>query len=187
MVWVGMKLGCTKIWGDIMSGMVGGRASAGGGVSGWRMMEARHLPGVDLVAGVLHPGLPERPEVFMEKFLLYPEGCMVLLDGGDVVGYGVGHPWVLGRVPVLDGFLGGLPSEPGCMYLHDVGILPGHRGGRSLEYLDYMVGLSGGLHYVAMVSVYGSGGWWSRHGFVPDMGVDVSSYGEGAVYMVRSL
>jgi hypothetical protein len=149
----------------------------------WVGMRSCDLDVVDLIGSVVHPGLSERREVFRERFKLYPLGCMVLVSGGLVVGYGVAHPWVLGSAPPLDSFLGGLPGSASCLYLHDVAILPGFRGGRSRGYLESMRGL--GFGALAMVAVYGTEVLWGRYGFVPESWVDVGSYGR-ATYMWRT-
>jgi hypothetical protein len=151
----------------------------------WVPMEASHIPGVDAVADSVHPGLPERSEVFMERLCLYPSGCMVLVSGGSVVGYGVGHPWWFGSPPELDSFLGGIPGSADMMYMHDIAVLPGYRGGRSRHYVGSMrdLALGMGLGLMGLVSVYGTSALWGRMGFVPSVGVDLGSYGD-AVYMV---
>jgi hypothetical protein len=149
----------------------------------WVGMRACDLDLVDLIGSVVRPGLPEGRGVLAERFELYPSGCMVLVDGGRVVGYGVAHPWVLGSAPPLDSFLGGLPSSASCVYLHDVAILPGFRGGRILGYLESMRNL--GFDSLAMVAVYGTEVLWGRYGFVPESGVEVGSYGR-ATYMWRT-
>ena len=148
-------------------------------------MEARHIPGVDVVADFVHPGLPERTAVFLERLCLFPRGCMVLESGGEVVGYGVGHPWYSGMVPELDSFLGGVPGDADMMYLHDIAVLPGHRGGRSRHYVGYMrdLAVGMGLGSLGLVSVYGTSVLWGRMGFVVSFGPELGSYGD-AVYMV---
>ena len=49
--------------------------------------------------------MPERPEVFAEKFGLFSKGCLVLESERQTVGYGFAHPWTRDDIPALDAFL----------------------------------------------------------------------------------
>jgi acetyltransferase (GNAT) family protein len=91
---------------------------------------AKDLPEVDRIADAVHTDLPERLEIFLEKFRLFPEGCFALEQDGKLVGYGISHPWTLNEIPPLDSFY---PIQ--CLYLHDVAIIPEARGHRSADNL----------------------------------------------------
>jgi GNAT superfamily N-acetyltransferase len=158
--------------------------------AGWLPLEHADLPALGAIAARLHPGLPERPEVFAEKLRLFPGGCLKFTAGGAMAGYGLAHPWALGAAPRLDSFLGALPETPGCLYVHDVAVLPGARGlGASVNFMGRMERLArdGGLGALALVSVYGTAPLWERFGFAAAPGPELASYGPGAVYMVKKL
>lgn len=156
--------------------------------AGWAPLTPADLPALCAAAALLHPGLPERPEVFAEKLRLSPEGCRKFVLDGALAGYALSHPWGDG-VPPLDEFLGGLPAAPACLYIHDVALLPAARGrGAAASFTDYAAALARrlGLPRLALVSVYGTAPLWARCGFGPaPCAADLSSYGPGAVYMAR--
>src|SRR5262249_23805030 len=109
----------------------------------WRSATASDLEVVDAIGNQVHVALPERAEVFAEKMRLFPEGCLVLAQGSDVVGYGLSHPWLLNNVPRLDHFLQTLPANPECLFIHDVVVLPGARGhGAAGAFVDRIVVLA---------------------------------------------
>lgn len=155
-------------------------------------MAAADLGELCAIAALAHPGLPERPEVFGEKLRLFPEGCLKFLLGGRMAGYGLAHPWALETAPALDAFLGPLPQEPGCVYIHDVALLPAARGrGGAAAFARHAEGLAlnRGIRALALVSVYGTWPLWGRLGFRPALpaGLDLGGYGRDAQYMVRRL
>src|SRR5207244_4287137 len=94
----------------------------------WRQATTDDLDAIDAIGNGIHLSLPERPEVFAEKLNLFPSGCRVLIYSGEIVGYGISHPWHLNKIPPLDTFLNTLPSQPDCIFIHDVVVLPSARG-----------------------------------------------------------
>lgn len=79
-------------------------------------------------------------------------------------------------------------------YLHDVAILPECRGrGFAGEVIARLLGVAEGLGYETscLVSVYGTGQFWGRYGFVKpgrvggELEEKVRGYGGDAVYLVR--
>lgn len=160
----------------------------------WRAARASDVRAITEIAARIHPDLPERPEVFMEKMQLYPPGCRVLVAGDAVAGYGLAHPWMQHRVPPLDGFLERLPEHPDCLYVHDVAVLPESRGGVARDYVLGIAELAhaSGIAALALVSVYATRQLWERLGFRPvtpdaELRGKLASYGEGATYMLRDL
>ena len=163
--------------------------------SRWRKAKQAELPRIMAVAATVHPELPERAEVIAEKMRLYPDGCCVLLGDGNIVGYGLAHHWTLHAIPPLDALLHALPRSPDCLYIHDVAVLPGLRGGRAADaYVDGIIALarSARIAHLALVSVYDTTPFWARFGFrimAPDpaLQMKLESYGKGAAYMIREL
>ncbi len=160
----------------------------------WLPLLPQDLESVNKIAQQIHPGLPERPEVFEEKICIFPEGCRKLISKDKIVGYGISHPWILNSIPPLDEFLKKIPPKPECIYVHDIAILPEARGkGASAQFIDYAKKLAAqiGLSHLAGVSVYGTMVLWSRFGFKivesADLNKKLASYGPSAKYMVCNL
>lgn len=160
----------------------------------WRAMAPDDLAGVCRIAEDVHAALPERREVFEEKFRLFPAGCFALELGGSLVGYGVSHPWTLFDIPPLDAFLERLPSSPDCLYLHDVAVAPAARGrGAAAQLIDRLCLLAsqGRVGFIALTSVYGTAGFWRGMGFAAAssdrLAEKLQSYGPSACYMVKKL
>lgn len=160
----------------------------------WRRAHAGDLAAIGAIAARIHPDLPERLEVFAEKMRLSPGGCRVLVAGDAIAGYGLAHPWMQRQIPPLDGFLGRLPDAADCLYVHDVAVLPGCRGGTARAYVTEIEALarSAGITTLALVSVYATRPLWEHLGFqgvAPDAALrdKLASYGEGATYMLRRL
>jgi GNAT superfamily N-acetyltransferase len=151
------------------------------------------LDQVNQVADAIHPTLPEREEVFADKFRAFPDGCYVFTLHNRVVGYAVSHPWGLYQIPALDTFLGPLPPQPECLFIHDVAILPEGRGlGGAREFVEIAVSLAQGLGIfsLALVSVYNTRLFWSQFGFEvvqrAELDKKLQDYG-AADYMLRKL
>lgn len=160
----------------------------------WQALEPADAAAVRALADVVHPGLPERTEVFAERIHLFPDGCCKLMGQGTLLGYGIAHPWHLDAPPALDTLLGALPGDADCLHLHDLVMDPRMRGrGAPALYLARMetVARAHGLPALAMVSVYGTNRLWSRFGFVerdaPGLAVKLAAYGATARYLVRRL
>jgi GNAT superfamily N-acetyltransferase len=160
----------------------------------WRPAHASDLPAISAIAARIHPDLPERPEVFMEKMQLYPAGCRVLVAEDEIAGYGLAHPWKLHQIPPLDGFLERLPENADCLYVHDVAVLPDRRGGVARDYVAGIAELApaSGIATLALVSVYATRPLWEHLGFRAvtadgDLRAKLVCYGEGASYMLHEL
>jgi hypothetical protein len=157
----------------------------------WQRMTDGDFGSVDFIGNAIHTQLPERPEVFREKFQLFLDGCRILRSGTATVGYGIAHPWLLNSIPPLDALLVALPASPECLFIHDVVVIPEARGHEaSAAYVAEMrlVAVQANLPSLALVSVYGTTPLWSRLGFrvVDDatLAPKLASYGSTARYMV---
>lgn len=153
------------------------------------------LPAVQAVGEIVHPLYPESPAVAAERLALYPAGCLVAERVGNLLGYTVSHPGLLGRPPVLDSLLGSLPEKPDCLYLHDIALLSEPRGlglGSALIARLLMLAKAEGFALLALTAVNNSAGYWQRQGFAPYHGdaalaAKLASYGEDALYLVRAV
>lgn len=89
----------------------------------WRAMTAADLAAIQQLADTQHVYLPERPEVFAEKFELFRDGCLVLVREGTIVGYCFSHPWLLRDIPTARHPVASSSAVPG-MSVHP---RPGNR------------------------------------------------------------
>jgi ribosomal protein S18 acetylase RimI-like enzyme len=160
----------------------------------WRPMRGSDLGDVCDIAARVHVAYPESAEVFAERLRLYPRGCFVLGDGAALVGYGISHPWHFRDPPALDTPLGSMPSQPDTYYIHDIALLPSHRGRGGAEQLCGILvaqAVALGLRTVSLIAVNGSAAFWERLGFRIDAaaGLDarLASYDDDARFMVRTL
>lgn len=155
-------------------------------------MQASDLGDVCDIAARIHVAYPESPEVFAERLRLYPRGCFVRRGGTTLVGYGISHPWHFRSPPALDTPLGSIPAQPDTYYIHDIALLPSHRGRGGAETLCNLLiahATALGLGTVSLIAVKGSATFWERLGFRVDAaaGLDakLASYDDDARFMVR--
>jgi GNAT superfamily N-acetyltransferase len=155
----------------------------------WRAMGAADLERVLTLVEASHPDLSESRAVFAERLALFPKGCLVL--GGDhgIDGYAVSHPIRRSEPPALGVLLGSLPDDADQFYIHDLVVAPSRRGtGAAVAAVVRLLDLASNFDTTALVSVYGTVGFWSRFGFAPsaeDMTGKLLPYGADATYMVR--
>lgn len=85
---------------------------------------------------------------------------------------------------------------PDCLYLHDLAVLPQHRGnGISHMLLAAALELAKAqqLNQMALIAVQGSVSFWQSQGFTtvmsphPTIQTKLASYGEGATFMHRTI
>ncbi len=160
----------------------------------WTSLAEADIEQVQEIADQIHPTLPERSEVFAEKFRLFPQGCYKLMFGGRVAGYAVSHPWKLFSIPPLDEFLHALPEKPDCIYMHDVAVLPEARGHNAAgQFIDQISSLARQMEvgHLACVSVYGTDVLWARFGFQviasDEVAPKLATYGASAKYMIADI
>jgi ribosomal protein S18 acetylase RimI-like enzyme len=140
-------------------------------------------------------GFVESGEVFARR-LASPANCSLVLEqGGVVCAYLAAYRSVWGKVTPLHGDFEAV-AQPDTLYLHDMAVLPAHAGkGLALALLQplWAQGCAHRLWHSALVSVQGSQAYWERQGYALQPLEDatqrarLTSYGEGAVYMQRSL
>lgn len=162
-----------------------------------RTLQAHDLPGLLQVQLACYgEGFVESAEVFARR-LASPVNCSLVLErGGQVCAYLAAYRSVQGKVTPLHGDFEGPPGAPDTLYLHDMAVLPACAGqglAQALLAPLWAQGAAWGLRHTALVSVQGSQGYWERHGYAVQPLADalqrerLASYGEGAVYMVRTL
>ncbi len=160
----------------------------------WRPMVPADLEVVLVIAGEVHPGYPERIEVFAERLRLYAPGSRVLEVGDTMAGYVVSHPWHPMTPPKLDSLLGAMPTFPATFYIHDLALLPlargsgaGARAVADLAAHTQAIGLSD----LSLVAVNASVPFWRRQGFdiveSRSIAAALRSYDDEARFMMRRL
>ena len=160
----------------------------------WRLMTPEDMPRVQVLADTIHVGHPEDLEVLAERQRLYPQGCLMLTEGQQAIGYALTHPWHYGEPPPLNGLLGKLPAAPTTYYIHDVALLPAARGkGYAVQAAERLIAhaRAEGFGNLSLVAVNRSQAFWERFGFrmvsITSLDAKLASYGPDAVLMVRDL
>lgn len=140
-------------------------------------------------------GFVESGEVFARR-LASPAHCSLVLEqDGKVCAYLAAYRSVLGKITPLHGDFEPV-AQPDTLYLHDMAVVPACAGqglARALLQPLWAQAAVQGMRHSALVSVQGSQAYWERHGYGLQPLEDaaqrarLTSYGEGAVYMARSL
>jgi predicted N-acetyltransferase YhbS len=112
----------------------------------------------------------------------------VLDDGGEITGYLLALPYPHLRCPHL-GRAEETAFESANLHLHDLVVAGAHRrsglGGRLLRNL-VTAARAQAYEMISLVSVAGSGRFWSAHGFSPHLQIALpDGYGPDATYMSR--
>ncbi len=167
-------------------------------------MQTGDLPKVlDVQAQAYGAVMLESEATLASRLALSPTTCWVAVDAGigadsdvRVAGYLFTHPWRLSAPPPLDTVLDALPDAPDCWYVHDMALAPRTRGAGVASQL-YAAALTAarslGLPASALVAVQQSQGFWARFGYAPVADVSpgiaakLAGYGDGAVFMTRTL
>ena len=159
----------------------------------WRAATPDDIAHINRIEAEVHSFAPERPAVWLERMNLFPDGIRMLARDGEILGYGACHPWRLGEVPALDTLMGELPSEPDCLHIHDVALLPEARrrgfGGAFVRH-GLRLACAQAVAHLALVSVYGTTTVWGRCGFklsTSHSAQSMQAYGETARYMVADV
>ncbi len=150
---------------------------------------------VDRIGQIVHPAYPEDVAVLKERLRLFPTGCFVADARGELLGYAISHPSVMGKPAALNSLIGALPTDADCLFLHDIALTEASRGlglGRSLLGRLKKAARDAGLARIALVSVNNSLGYWQAQGFRvfeadAALTAKLASYGEDAAYMVLDL
>jgi ornithine decarboxylase len=154
-----------------------------------RTLSPADWPGISALESATYAplGLSEDPAVLRSR--AGAGTSFVLCLGSALAGYLLALPYLYGRVPALTD-----PSDSSAspdLHLHDMAIAAEHRGsglGSRLAGHLFSAARAQGYARVSLVSVGGSGAFWSRHGFHPRPEVPApAGYGPGATYMSRSL
>lgn len=69
-----------------------------------------------------HPDRPEDEEVFQERLALYPGGCRVLQQDGQIVGYIICLPSLFGELVALTSLLTAVAENADVLYIYDISI-----------------------------------------------------------------
>lgn len=144
------------------------------------------------IARQVHVDFPEREEVFANRLLLYPSGCLLLTERGNqkVWGYLLAHPWQSGIGIALNSVIDKLPASPDCFYLHDIALLPKTRGygmGEAGLAAVESIARTEGLSQVVLVALADALQFWRGKDFWPIGKPADPSYGPDAQYLAKQL
>ena len=163
-----------------------------------RSLQPDDLPALMAVQRAAYgDGFMESTEVFARR-LASPVNCsLALLLDGALCAYLAAYQSVQGKVTPLHGdFEPPVGTAPDTLYLHDMAVLPALAGqglARALLAPLWRGAVTRGLTRSALVAVQGSRGYWERHGYAVHalrnalQRQHLAAYGEGAVYMLRTL
>lgn len=160
-------------------------------MASWRNASINDIDGIALVSNEIHTDLPESKDVFAERIRLFPQGCMVLVDGQEICGYAISHPIRSGQPPTLDTLLGAIDANADTYYIHDVAVSKRLRGqGYAAECVDRLLKVARQCPETCLISVYGTTSFWARFGFVPGpvgpaLSEKLRGYGVDARYLCR--
>lgn len=160
----------------------------------WRSLSINNIPRLVRLADKIHPDLPESDQVFAERVMLFPSGCLALMSGesDELYGYVISHPICHRQPPALNSLLGEIPPGADQYYIHDLVLLPEVRGrGFAQECISMLSAVAERCGYATtcLVSVYGTAPFWAHFGFVQpnDMDADLErklrGYGDDATYL----
>ncbi|RYP74022.1 hypothetical protein DL769_004111 [Monosporascus sp. CRB-8-3] len=158
----------------------------------WRQLTPNDIEALVRVADVIHVELPESDYIFAERVKLFPEGCLALVENGELCGYAISHPIRHRQPPALDSLLGEIAPEADQYYIHDVCVLPEFRGqGLAAQGISKLLAIAERYPSACLISVYGTAPFWNRYGFLPPRSIDealsakVRGYGDDATYLER--
>lgn len=153
-------------------------------------MKPEDLDQMMVLSETAHPDLPERRATQEQRLKLFPPGCWVLKEGATLYGYAFAHPIRHGSPPALDAAPTQIDGNADTLYLHDFVVAPALRGrGYAAKGIAELLRVGNAFTRMALISVYGTTGLWSKYGFAPCTAVSpekLTSYGADAVYMTRA-
>jgi GNAT superfamily N-acetyltransferase len=116
------------------------------------------------------PEVIEELSVFASFAALSPTTCLLAVADHEPIGYLLAHPWIPDDLPPLNTALDRIPEKSTSLFIHDLALLPAHRGqgaARALVHAVFTAGNSLGLASASLLSVQGSQAFWQRQGFLP--------------------
>ncbi|MEG3182296.1 GNAT family N-acetyltransferase [Sphingomonas sp. LT1P40] len=153
-------------------------------------MSKGDLAAVTAISAAVHGRYAEPLAVYAERLVLYPAGCFVWDDVGEVHGLLVSHPWHRDTPPALGALLGAIPANADTFYLHDIALLPETRGqgaGSAATALVTELAVGAGLAEITLVAVNCADRFWTTQGFEHDTDAASVGYGPGTFLMHRDI
>lgn len=161
-----------------------------------RPLNLQDLPGLLAVQRACYgAGYIESASVYARRLASPAQCSLVIEQAGRICAYLAAYGSAQGKVTPLHGDFE-TADPPDTLYLHDLAVLP-ELGGQGLAQALLTALWHGAaaraLSRSALVAVQGSQGFWERRSYAVHQLQDVqqrqslAAYGEGAVYMQRSL
>lgn len=160
-------------------------------MASWRSLRLDDVEALLHVADKVHPDLPESDHVFIERLKLFPQGCLALVEDGELCGYAISHPIRARQPPELNSLLGEIAPDANQYYIHDVAVLPRLRGqGLAADAIKKLLDVAKRYPTTCLVSVYSTAPFWSRFGFAPEpidkaLAEKLQEYRDDATYLSR--
>lgn len=157
-------------------------------------MRASDLPAVLDLQDICFPTIePESERCLAAKLQASPRTCFVAMQGDELMGYIITHPWTSRLPPELDAPHCNPPADSDSLYLHDLSVHPKARGtgtGQMLLDAFYYVLDHSDYTVSTLVAIQDSTGYWEHQGYeiVPfSNAVDnkLVTYGVDANYMIK--
>jgi ribosomal protein S18 acetylase RimI-like enzyme len=103
-------------------------------------------------------------EALASKITGYMRGCFVAEIAGEIVGYIISGPGIIGQYSERDEFYTP-PSNADCLYIHELCIKLGYRDRRVGSKLFTRVLDFEWWPKICLVAFMSAGGWWRQFGF----------------------
>ncbi|WP_094810284.1 GNAT family N-acetyltransferase [Bordetella genomosp. 12] len=161
-----------------------------------RPLDANDLPRILHLQTEVYPGdLHETAAFFLNRLGLAAATCRVALHGPRLAGYLIAYPWNSGLPPALNRQLAALPADADCWFVHDCAVAPWAQGAGVARLMlrdSARSAALAGLTRASLVSLAPAVAYWEKQGYVAAaasaaLAAKLAGYGEGAVYMSRSL
>jgi predicted N-acetyltransferase YhbS len=112
--------------------------------------------------------LIESRESLRAKFIASPSTCYIANQEDKVIGHLISIPWCFENPPELNMLTCDLPSNPDCLYLHDLAVVPNVRKagvGRALveKFFERCKALN--FKRASLIAVQNSKSYWNQYGF----------------------
>lgn len=160
----------------------------------WSQMQVSELRQAIELSKFVHVAYPEDPQIFFERFLLYPAGCFTFNTGEQPSGYILSHPWKTDQAPRLNTLLGEIPSCARSYYLHDIALSSClQKKGHGASGIDIVKAhaRNSGFAEISLIAIDGSIKFWRANGFierhVPTLSDNLASYDAAATFMTSSI
>jgi predicted N-acetyltransferase YhbS len=161
-----------------------------------RPMQPEDMDEILLVQAACYIGdIPESAISLHAKLNASPLSCFVATMNDELIAYLISLPWTSSAPPALNAQVCEIPSQPDCLYLHDLSVHPYARGtgvARALIDCFFARCAQWQMRRTCLVAVQNSAPYWRRFGFqtvplTPILQSKLASYPDEAEFLVREI